>query len=68
MADSVDRPGVIGEPRAADIKVVCGSVIPEQDYAELRAAGVAEIFGPGSNVLEAANAVLAQVEGVRRNR
>jgi len=51
-----------------DIKVVCGGVIPEQDYAELRAAGVAEIFGPGSNVLEAANAVLAQVEGVRRNR
>ncbi|WP_193176902.1 hypothetical protein [Oricola nitratireducens] len=39
---------------AGDIKVGCG--------------GVAEIFGPGSNVLEAANAVLAQVEGVRRNR
>ncbi|WP_223475323.1 methylmalonyl-CoA mutase [Oricola indica] len=53
---------------AGDIKVVCGGVIPEQDYAELRAAGVAEIFGPGSNVLEAANAVLAQVEGLRRNR
>jgi len=53
---------------AGDIKVVCGGVIPEQDYADLRAAGVAEIFGPGSNVLEAANAVLAQVEGVRRNR
>ncbi|WP_421858630.1 methylmalonyl-CoA mutase [Oricola sp.] len=51
-----------------DIIVVCGGVIPEQDYADLRAAGVAEIFGPGSNVLDAANAVLAQVEGVRRNR
>jgi methylmalonyl-CoA mutase len=46
---------------AGDIKVVCGGVIPEQDYAELRAAGVAEIFGPGSNVLEAANAVLARL-------
>ncbi|MFZ2099541.1 MAG: methylmalonyl-CoA mutase [Oricola sp.] len=53
---------------AGDITVVCGGVIPEQDYAELRAAGVAEIFGPGSNVLDAANAVLQQVEGVRRNR
>jgi methylmalonyl-CoA mutase len=53
---------------AGDIIVVCGGVIPEQDYADLRAAGVAEIFGPGSNVLDAANAVLAQVAGVRRNR
>ncbi|TCD14926.1 methylmalonyl-CoA mutase [Oricola cellulosilytica] len=55
-------------PGGKDIIVVCGGVIPEQDYADLRAAGVAEIFGPGSNVLEAANAVLQQVEGVRRNR
>lgn len=51
-----------------DIIVVCGGVIPEQDYAFLREAGVAEIFGPGSNVLDAANAVLAQVSGLRRNR
>ena len=53
---------------AGDVTVVCGGVIPEQDYAELRAAGVAEIFGPGSNVLEAANAVLSQIAGMRRNR
>jgi methylmalonyl-CoA mutase len=52
---------------AGDIKVVCGGVIPEQDYAFLRAAGVAEIFGPGSNVLEAANAVLARISGLKRN-
>jgi methylmalonyl-CoA mutase len=50
-----------------DVTVVVGGVIPEQDYAFLREAGVAEIFGPGSNVLEAANAVLARVEGMRRN-
>jgi len=50
-----------------DITVVVGGVIPEQDYAFLREAGVAEIFGPGSNVLDAANAVLARVEGTRRN-
>ncbi|GAB4347985.1 MAG: methylmalonyl-CoA mutase [Oricola sp.] len=65
VPELIDRLKAIG---AGDIKVVCGGVIPEQDYAELRAAGVAEIFGPGSNVLEAANAVLQQVEGVRRNR
>ena len=48
------------------IEVVVGGVIPEQDYAFLREAGVAEIFGPGSNVLDAANAVLARISGVRR--
>ena len=51
----------------ADIQVVVGGVIPEQDYAFLREAGVAEIFGPGSNVLDAANAVLARVAGLKRN-
>lgn len=51
-----------------DIMVVCGGVIPEQDYAFLREAGVAEIFGPGSNVIDAANSVLAAVSGLRRNR
>ena len=53
---------------AADIIVVCGGVIPERDYAFLREAGVAEIFGPGTNVIEAANAVLGQIAGHRRNR
>jgi methylmalonyl-CoA mutase len=51
-----------------DIIVICGGVIPEQDYAFLREAGVAGIFGPGSNVIDAANAVLAEVAGLRRNR
>ena len=52
---------------ASHIIVVAGGVIPEQDYQELYDAGVAEIFGPGSNVLDAANAVLSQVQGQRRN-
>lgn len=51
-----------------DIIVICGGVIPEQDHAFLREAGVADIFGPGSNVLDAANAVLGQIKGDRRNR
>ncbi|MCC0034987.1 MAG: methylmalonyl-CoA mutase [Hoeflea sp.] len=51
----------------ADIQVVVGGVIPEQDYAFLREKGVAEIFGPGSNVLDAANAVLARISGLKRN-
>ena len=42
----------------ADIKVVAGGVIPPQDYAELRAAGVQAIFGPGTNLADAADEVL----------
>jgi len=42
----------------ADIKVVAGGVIPAQDYAELRTAGVQAIFGPGTNLADAADEVL----------
>jgi methylmalonyl-CoA mutase len=41
-----------------DIKVVVGGVIPAQDYDMLRAAGVQAIFGPGTNLVEAAGEVL----------
>ncbi|HKX21960.1 MAG TPA: methylmalonyl-CoA mutase [Rhizorhapis sp.] len=41
-----------------DIKVVAGGVIPAQDYQFLRDAGVAGIYGPGSNVIECAADVL----------
>jgi methylmalonyl-CoA mutase len=37
-----------------DILVVCGGVIPPQDYAALRAAGAAAIFGPGTVIAQAA--------------
>jgi methylmalonyl-CoA mutase len=39
---------------AGDILVVCGGVIPPQDYAALREAGVAAIYGPGTNIPMAA--------------
>jgi len=42
----------------ADIKVVAGGVIPAQDYEALRAAGVQAIFGPGTNLVDAAQEVL----------
>jgi methylmalonyl-CoA mutase len=42
----------------ADIRVVAGGVIPPQDYALLRAAGVQAIFGPGTNLADAADEVL----------
>jgi methylmalonyl-CoA mutase len=50
-----------------DIIVVCGGVIPRGDHDGLKAAGVAEIFGPGTNVLDAMRAVLDLIEGKRRN-
>ncbi len=41
-----------------DILVVCGGVIPAQDYSVLEQAGVAAIFGPGTNIPQAAEKVL----------
>ena len=41
-----------------DIKVVVGGIIPAQDYAFLRQAGVRAIFGPGTNLVAAAGEVL----------
>ena len=43
---------------AGDIIVVCGGVIPPGDHDMLKAAGVAAVFGPGTNIPEAAASVL----------
>ncbi|NEJ71963.1 methylmalonyl-CoA mutase [Rhizobium phaseoli] len=51
-----------------DIIVVCGGVIPRQDYEFLHEHGVAAVFGPGTNVLEAAHSVLDLLQGTRRNQ
>ena len=50
-----------------DIIVVVGGVVPKQDYQFLLDNGVAAVFGPGTNVLDAARAVLDLLEGKRRN-
>ena len=41
-----------------DILVVCGGVIPPQDYAWLLEQGVAAVYGPGTNIPAAAAEVL----------
>jgi len=46
----------------SDILVVVGGVIPPDDYAALREAGAAEIFGPGTVIAEAAIALLDRLE------
>ena len=54
-------PALINRLRDAgrdDIRVIAGGVIPAQDYAALRDAGVRGIYGPGSHVLDCAADVL----------
>ncbi len=41
-----------------EIIVVCGGVIPREDYDFLTDIGVRAIFGPGTNILDAANNLL----------
>ncbi len=51
---------------ADDILVICGGVIPSRDYQVLREAGVAAVFGPGTNIPEAAAKVLDLIRAARR--
>ncbi|MDX2428997.1 MAG: methylmalonyl-CoA mutase [Xanthomonadales bacterium] len=50
------------QANAEDIIVICGGVIPPQDYQEMKRAGVAAIFGPGTNILHAAHEVLGIIK------
>ena len=50
---------------AGDILVVCGGVIPQQDYQFLYDAGVRAIFGPGTNIPLAAAAILTLIRAAR---
>ena len=36
------------------VKVICGGVIPPDDYSFLYNLGVSKVFGPGTNIQEAA--------------
>jgi methylmalonyl-CoA mutase len=49
---------LLREAGRPDIRVTAGGVIPSQDYEFLRAAGVAGIYGPGTNLVECAADVL----------
>jgi methylmalonyl-CoA mutase len=42
--------------------VIAGGVIPAQDYGELHKAGVVAIFGPGTNIPEAASEIIEKLE------
>ena len=44
-----------------DIMVICGGVIPAQDYEYLRSHGAAAIFGPGTVIPHAAKLLLGEL-------
>ncbi len=49
-----------------DILVVCGGVIPPQDYDQLIKAGVAAVYGPGTNIPVAASEVIKLIRRQRK--
>lgn len=50
---------------AGDVLVICGGVIPQQDYEFLTKAGVKAIFGPGTNIPDAAANILKLIREAR---
>jgi methylmalonyl-CoA mutase len=50
---------------ADDIIVICGGVIPQQDYDFLHRKGVKAIFGPGTNIPEAAKNIINLIRAAR---
>ena len=53
------------EADAEDIIVICGGVIPQQDYQFLYDNGVKAIFGPGTNIPKAAADILGLIRAAR---
>jgi methylmalonyl-CoA mutase len=60
LIDSLRKQG------AGDILVILGGVVPPQDYDLMKKAGVAAIYGPGTNILEAAREVLGLIKRLRK--
>jgi methylmalonyl-CoA mutase len=58
----------LGAQGGGDILVVCGGVIPAQDYDFLKSAGVSAIYGPGTNIPAAAAEILALLRAQRQRR
>jgi methylmalonyl-CoA mutase len=50
---------------AEDVIVICGGVIPQQDYQYLYDNGVKAIFGPGTNIPKAAEDILEIIRSTR---
>ncbi len=53
---------ILQKTGGGDILVICGGVIPSQDYDFLYKAGAAAIFGPGTNITSAAEEILQLIK------
>ena len=53
---------------AADKLVICGGVIPSQDYDFLTDSGVKAVFGPGTNIPDAAMSLISLLQEQLRGR
>jgi methylmalonyl-CoA mutase len=53
---------------AGEVIVICGGVIPQQDYDYLYKAGVKAIFGPGTNIPDAAKNILSLIREARETK
>jgi methylmalonyl-CoA mutase C-terminal domain/subunit len=51
--------GLLREQGMADVLVTAGGIIPEEDIPALKAAGVAEVFGPGTTIGQVADFIRA---------
>ena len=47
---------------AKDVVVVVGGVVPPKDYDELKSVGVSAVYGPGTNITEAASEVIGLIQ------
>jgi len=56
LMEALEREG------AEDVVVVCGGVIPPQDYDALMSLGVAAVYGPGTDIPAAAGEVLKLIK------
>ncbi len=52
---------------ASEIIVICGGVIPQKDYKFLYDRGVSAIFGPGTNIPDAARNIIDMIRKSKEN-
>ena len=62
LVADVDAIQILRQQGKGNVLVVAGGVIPEQDWAALLSAGVAEVFGPGTVIPDAALRLLDLLE------
>jgi methylmalonyl-CoA mutase C-terminal domain/subunit len=53
---------LLKERGAGEILVLGGGIIPEEDVPALKAAGIAEVFGPGTNTRDIVSYITAHVK------